>query len=69
MQIKILEENGLPGRKYRPKLWGEEREINELLGTNMGPTIAMADFLIKNNYSLEQFHDKLEEVDRVVYFA
>ncbi|OGK38301.1 hypothetical protein A3F03_01895 [Candidatus Roizmanbacteria bacterium RIFCSPHIGHO2_12_FULL_41_11] len=57
------------GRKYRPKLWGEEREINELLGTNMGPTIAMADFLIKNNYSLEQFHDKLEEVDRVVYFA
>ena len=37
-------------RKYRSQLFGEQRDINELIGTNMGPTIAFADFLIKNNF-------------------
>ncbi|MBI2641110.1 nucleoside monophosphate kinase [Candidatus Roizmanbacteria bacterium] len=56
-------------RKYRSKLHGEERDINELVGTNKGPAIAFADFLIKNNYSLEDLHDKLESVYRTVYFS
>lgn len=49
--------------------FGEKRDINELTGVNMGPTIAFADFLIKNNFSLQEFQDKLENVYRHVYFA
>jgi adenylate kinase len=56
-------------RKYRSKLYGEERDINELIGTNMGATIAFADYLVKNNYSLNDLYDKLEEVYRQVYFS
>lgn len=59
----------LAERKERNKLLGEERDINELIGTNMGPTIAFADFLVKNNFSLEEFRDKLEHVYRSVYFS
>ena len=56
-------------RKYRPQAYGEERDVNELLGANKGPAIAYADFLVKNNFSLEDLHDKLEEIYRVVYFS
>lgn len=56
-------------RTYRSKLYGEIRDVNELIGTNMGPTIAYADFLVKNNYSVDDLHDKLEEVYRQVYFT
>lgn len=56
-------------RAYRANLYGEERDINELIGTNMGPTIAFSDFLVKNNFSMKDFHDKLEEVYRQVYFS
>lgn len=56
-------------RKYRKGLYGETRDIEELIGTNMGPTIAYADFMIKNNYSLDDLHDKLDEVYRRVYFS
>ncbi len=56
-------------RTYRSRLYGEERDINELIGTNMGPTIAYADFLIKNNFSKKEFFDKLEAVYREVYFS
>ncbi|QQG44703.1 MAG: nucleoside monophosphate kinase [Candidatus Roizmanbacteria bacterium] len=55
-------------RRSRFKLYGEQRDINELIGTNMGPTIAFADFLIKNNFSKEDLEDKLEHVYRSVYF-
>ncbi len=48
---------------------GKDRDLNELFGTNMGPTIAFADFLIKNNFSKEEFLDKLEEVYSTVYFS
>ncbi len=47
----------------------KQRDINELIGTNMGPTIAFADFLIKNNFSLDEFQDKLENVYRTIYFS
>jgi dephospho-CoA kinase len=56
-------------REYRSKVSGEERDIHELTTINKGPTIAFADFLIKNNFSKEEFHDKLEEVYREVYFS
>lgn len=53
----------------RPELYGEERDINELIRINMGPTIAFADFLVKNNFSRTEFYDKLEEAYREVYFS
>ncbi len=56
-------------RKYRSKLYGDQRDVDELIGANKGPAIAYADFLIKNNFSLDDLHDKLEEVYRVVYFS
>lgn len=56
-------------RKYRSKLFGEERDINELIGTNMGPTIAFSDYLIKNNFSKKDFEDKLEQVYRSIYYT
>ena len=56
-------------RTLRNKLYGEDRDLDELIGVNMAPTIAYADFLIKNNFSIEDFHDKLEEVYRTIYFS
>ena len=55
-------------RKYRSKMFGEERDINELIGINMGPTIAFADFIITNNTTLEDLHDKLEKLYQQIYF-
>jgi len=56
-------------RNNRSELYGEERDINEIIGINMGPTIAFADYLIKNNYSLKDFYDKLELAYRTIYFS
>jgi len=56
-------------RTYRKNLFGEQRDINELIGTNMGPTLAFADFVVKNNFSKDDFTDKLETVYRQVYFS
>lgn len=53
----------------RPGHGGRDRDINELFGTNMGPTIAFADFLVKNNFSKEEFQDKLNEVYDTIYFS
>jgi dephospho-CoA kinase len=59
----------LAHREYRRGLGSEERDINELIGTNMGSTIAFSDYLVKNNYSLDDLHDKLEDVYRSIYFS
>lgn len=56
-------------RRYRSELYGEQRDMNELIGTNKGPAIAFADFLIKNNFSKEDLQDKLESVYRSIYFS
>lgn len=56
-------------RSHRNKLYGEERDLDELIGINMAPTLAYADFLVKNNFSLEDFHDKLDEVYRSIYYT
>jgi dephospho-CoA kinase len=55
-------------RKERSQLGGEERDLDELIQTHMGPTIAYADYLIKNNYSLEELYHKLDEVYREIYY-
>lgn len=56
-------------RGKRTSLSGQQRDIDELLNTHMGPTIANADFVIKNNFSKEDFYHKLDEVYREVYFS
>lgn len=56
-------------RSERNKLYGEERDLDELIGINMAPTIAYADFLVKNNFSLEDFHDKLEDIYRTIFYT
>jgi adenylate kinase len=56
-------------RLDRKGLTGEERDIHELINLNMAPTIAFCDFLIKNNFSKEEFYDKLEETYRIIYFS
>ncbi len=66
---KELRYKRLRKRKYRIGLGGRERDINELIGTNMGATIAFADYCIKNNFTLEEFFDKLDEVYREIYFS
>ncbi len=59
----------LSERKHRSLLYGEQRDIDELIGINMAPTIAFADYSIKNNYSLIDFHDKLEYIYQTIYFS
>lgn len=56
-------------RKTRSDLKGEKRDLHELINLNMAPTIAFCDFLIKNNFSKEEFYDKLEEIYRLIYFS
>lgn len=66
---KELRDKRLSLRKYRGTLKGRERDINELIGTNMGPTIAMADYLVDNNGTIEDLKDKLEKVYREIYYS
>lgn len=56
-------------RRYHARHYGEERDINELIGANMGATLAFADFLVKNNFSKVDLYDKLEDIYRTVYFT
>jgi adenylate kinase len=56
-------------RLDRPNQYGEERDVNELIGINKAPPIAFADFLVKNNFSIEDLHDQLEEIYRNIYFS
>lgn len=59
----------IKNRRSRSDLKGEERDLHELINLNMGSTIAFCDYLIKNNFSKEEFYDKLEEFYRIVYFS
>jgi len=56
-------------RKHLSKLYGQLRDVNEIISTNVGSTIAYADYMVKNNFSIDEFHDKLEEVYRSIYFS
>lgn len=59
----------IASRAERNQLKGEKRDLNELLGTHMGPTIAFADFLVDNNGSLEDLKNKLESIYQAIYFS
>lgn len=56
-------------RNYRPGLHGAERDVNELLETNKGPAIAFADFLVVNDFTMGDFHDKLDETYRAIIYS
>lgn len=66
---KAVRYKRISNRDHRRHLYGEERDINELIGLNMGPTFAFADFLIHHNDSEEELKDKLEVVYRTIYFS
>ena len=66
---KLKRYSRIENRPTRSGLKGEERDIDELLNTHMGPTIAFADFVIKNNFSLDDFHEKLSHIYREVLFS
>ena len=66
---KLLRYKRISKRNDRSEHYGEERDINEIVGINMGPTIAYADHVIKNNYSRGEFYDKLELTYRTIYFS
>ncbi|PIP63725.1 hypothetical protein CO165_03450 [Candidatus Roizmanbacteria bacterium CG_4_9_14_3_um_filter_33_18] len=66
---KLLRYKRISKRNNMSEHYGEERDINEVVGINSGPTIAYADHVIKNNYSKEEFYDKLELTYRTIYFS
>jgi adenylate kinase len=66
---KAVRYKRIAGRKHRKHLYGEDRDINELIGTNMGSTFAFADYLIHHNGSVTELKEKLEVVYRAIYFS
>lgn len=66
---KEIRYHRISSRGHRTGLYGEDRDINELVRINMGPTIAFADFVVKNNFSRQDLFDKLDDVYREVYFS
>lgn len=56
-------------RKKNSKLLGEERDIGELLDTQMGATIAYADFIIDNTGALPALKTKLDTLYRELYYS
>lgn len=59
----------LSKRKDRSALKGIERDLNEVVRAHMGPTIALADHIVINDTSLDDFYYKLENIYRTIYFA
>ena len=66
---KELRYSRVKNRHDRNKLFGEERDINELVHTNSGPTFGFADYMIINEGTKQDLYSKLETIYREVYFA
>ncbi len=66
---KAIRYRRIATRKYRNKFRGEERDINEILDTNMGPTFTYADYYVDNSGSLADFIGRLESAYRTIYFS
>lgn len=64
LRLKRIKERG-----YRDGLCGEKRDLDELIGINMAPTIGFADYFVDANGSLEDLKDKLEVIYRIVYYS
>lgn len=65
---KHIRRNRLKQRKYRKGLGGENRDMHEVFNLNMGPTIALVDYVVENNTDKESFYARLDEVFRDIYF-
>jgi len=59
----------LKRRKSRRNLTGAERDNQEVINLNMGPTIALADSVIINNGTTDDLQNRLEDIYRQVYFG
>lgn len=66
---KKLRYNRIQKRGYRTHLVGEQRDLDELIGINMAPTLGFADYFVDANSSLADLYDKLEVVYRKIYFS
>ncbi len=66
---KELRYKRILARGYRTHLGGPKRDIDELIGINMAPTIGFADYFVDTNGSLEDLKDKLEVIYRIVYYS
>lgn len=66
---KQLRYERIAKRSYGNQLRGEERDIDELIGINMAPTLGFADYFIDANASLKDLRDKLETIYRKIYFS
>jgi adenylate kinase len=66
---KQLRYKRIKNRKFRSRGYGKKRDWSEIFEGNMGPTIAYADFLVKNNSTRDELYDKLEHVFRIIYYS
>jgi adenylate kinase len=66
---KELRYRRIARRGCRSHLYGEERDLDELIGINMAPTLGFADYFVDANSTLEDLNDKLEVVYRIIYFS
>ena len=66
---KETRDERIKNRKKRSEIRGKERDLNEVLGTNMGPTLSLSDYLVVNDRSVEDLHERLEQVYRQIYFS
>ena len=67
--FKELRYKRIKNRKYKSRVYGKSRDWSEIFESNIGPTIAYADFIIDNNFSKEDLYDKLEHIFRVIYYS
>lgn len=66
---KKLRYKRIHSRGFRAKLAGEQRDLDELIGINMAPTLGFADYFVDANSSLADLNDKLEVVYRKIYYS
>jgi len=66
---KELRYRRIRNRKYKSRVYGKNRDWSEIFESNMGPTIASADFIIDNNQTRDELYDNLEHVFRIIYYS
>lgn len=60
--------NRVKNRSDRPGYCNRERDLSEIVKDNMGTTIAMADYVVKNDGSVEDLHRALGRIYKKEYF-
>ncbi|MFO0703304.1 MAG: nucleoside monophosphate kinase [Patescibacteria group bacterium] len=56
-------------REYRQKFHGAKEILQSFLKRTKAQLLHTADYLIKNNFSMDEFHDKLDETYRSIIFS